>query len=119
MTPFFPPVSIREKTKAVQKILHGIYRPGWCKAGERSFLLLAENDPALGKIIRRDLQCYRITGKDPDEIQTHFAADMSKHIVFVGQFYSEHCVREKFPDDAIDLDEIFRHESIPPYRFQL
>ena len=71
-------------------------------AKNKSFL--TENDSAFCEIVGRDLQCYCITGKDPDEVETHLAADVGKHVVFVGQFYSEHCVREKLPDDSVDLD---------------
>ena len=76
---------------------------------------VAEHDSALGQVVGRHFQSNRITGQDPDEIETHFTADVSENIMAVLKFHQEHGVRKQFFDYSFNSDDVFRHGLKPPF----
>ena len=54
-------------------------------------LAQAVSNPCLAQIVRRHLQTNSITYRQPNEMLSHFAAQMGQHFVLVVEFDSEHC----------------------------
>ena len=91
---------------------------GFVFGKRRRTLFLTEDDSAFRQIVGRHFERDSIPGENADEVEPHFAADVSEDHVFVFKFDPEHGVGEQFTDDAFDFDNVFRHELRPPYCFQ-
>jgi len=68
-------------------------------------LLVAVNDAATGQVVRAQLDDHAILREDADVVLAHFARNMGKHPVAVGQLNSKHCVGQSFDYCAFDLDD--------------
>jgi hypothetical protein len=80
---------------------HGFPRwDGWA-------LLESINDATAAEIVRRDLDQDPVTRKNADEILSHLAADMSKHLVLVLQLNPEHGIGQRFHHCGFELNGFF------------
>ena len=78
-----------------------------CKriANDQAAALLAAvavSDPALGQVVRGDLDGDPVSGRDLDEVLAHLARDMGKYLVAVLQLYLVHGSREDLYDEAFN-----------------
>src|SRR5947208_2900246 len=73
--------------------------------------LVPVDDAATGEVVRGKLHDDPVLGQDTDVVLPHLAADMRQDLVAVGEFHSEHGVREWLDYPALDLDGpvFFRH----------
>ena len=69
----------------------------------RSFLGLffPPGDTSFGEVVNRNLDRYRVTGKNLDIVHTQLARDVCGHDVAVRELYFEGCVRECFHNNAV------------------
>ena len=69
----------------------------------RSFLGLffPPGDAALSEVVNRNLNRYRVTGKNFDIVHTQLTRDMCGHDVTVRELYLECGVRKCFHDNAV------------------
>ena len=70
------------------------------------FLLIAPDNPALVKVVGRQLDRHLVTRQNSDEIHAKLAADMRKNHMLILQFHFEHGVRELFQYCPFYLDSI-------------
>ena len=54
--------------------------------------LVAENDAALGEVVRTHLYLYLVAGEDTDVVHAHLTGDVGDDGYAVFEFYTEHCV---------------------------
>ena len=66
--------------------------------------LVAESDAPLRQVVGRHLHPDLVAGKDLDIMHAHLASDVSGDFVAVLEFDAEHCIGERFDDDAVLLD---------------
>ena len=56
------------------------------------------------EIVRGQLQCHLVAGKDTDEVLSQLTADMCQNSVTVFQFYLKHGVGQLFHYCAFDFN---------------
>src|SRR6267143_1204984 len=79
--------------------------------GRRAVLVSIDDPPAI-QIVGRQLHRDLVPGQDLDEVHPHLARDVRQHLMAVLQLHSEHRVRERLDDGALDLDAFFfRHSA--------
>ena len=77
-------------------------------------LLFPPGDAALGEVVDRDLNRYRVTGQDLDIVHAELARNVGGHNVPVGQLDLEGGVRKCFQDNAVlKLDKIILRQKNP------
>src|SRR4051812_21260802 len=70
-------------------------------------LLLAEDDPAFGQVVRGELNLHPIAGQDADEELAHLAGhDAQDLVVRVVEAELEHCVGQCGGDSCFDFDRL-------------
>lgn len=71
------------------------------------------NDATTSEIVRRELYDHAILWKDLDVMLTHLPRDMTEHDVPILQFDTEHSIRQRLNDGALDFNDafFFRHYS--------
>lgn len=67
----------------------------------------AEGDTSLGHIVGRYFDAYLVTYDEADEAFAHFARDVGKEFVTVGNLDAEHGTCENGGDDAFHFDFAF------------
>ena len=72
----------------------------------RVSLLASPGDPTLSQIIRRHLNGYFVTGQDLNEIHSELAGNVCQNDVTVANVNSEHCIRQRIDNDALNLDYV-------------
>jgi len=72
---------------------------------KKSFL--AEDNPPLGEIVRRDFQRYLVADGNPDEIFAHLAGYMGKYLAPVLKLDAVHGRRQNFYNDAVQAERFF------------
>ena len=70
-------------------------------------VLVAEINPALGKIIRGHFYRDPIAGKNSNSVLLHSAGGISKGLVTVVELHTKTCVGKQFEYCTFKLDQIF------------
>jgi len=73
-------------------------------------LLIPENYPAPGQIVRTHFNPDLVTRRNPDIIHSHFPRDGGQYFMPVFQLYSEHRIGKGFYNSSILFNQgLFRH----------
>ena len=72
---------------------------------------MPEGNAGLGQIVRGHFDVDFVTYTDADEVLAHFARDMRKHLVPIGQSDPEHRPREDLRDRTRQFNWFFLHHS--------
>ena len=59
------------------------------------------------EVIRRQLNLDAVTWENPDVVHAHLAGDVGQDFMAVLEFYSKHCIGERFNDLPLQDDRIF------------
>ena len=71
-------------------------------------------DPPSGQIVGRQFHLYPVTGKNPDEVLSKLAAEMSQYHVALLNLDTKHGVGERFYYNPLNFNQIFfRHAPVP------
>src|SRR3954471_24822772 len=82
----------------------------------------AENDPRAGQVVWRELDRHLVAREDLDVVHPHLSRDMAQYHMAVFQLDPERCVRQRFQDLALHLNNVFfGHQRVgtPPLKFAL
>jgi hypothetical protein len=71
---------------------------------DRRDLLVPVHNPTAGEVVGRELYHHTVIWQDSDVVHPHLAADVGEHLVPVIQLHSEHGIRQRFGDRALELD---------------
>jgi hypothetical protein len=77
--------------------------PRW----DRWALLESVNDATAAEIVRRDLDQDPVTRKNANEILSHLAADVRKHLVLVFQLNPEYRIGQRLHHCGFELNGFF------------
>src|SRR4051794_4337572 len=66
-----------------------------------STLAMSIRDPAAGQIVRRQLDCHAVAGRDADIVLPHLSRYMRQQIVAILELYSKLRVGERLGDDTL------------------
>lgn len=62
-------------------------------------------DATASQVVWAQLNHHAVFGKNADVVLAHLARNVRQDLVAVRQLYPEHCVRERFSNRALDLDD--------------
>jgi len=71
--------------------------------------LLAENDPAFGKIVGRHFHVNAVANDRANAVATHFASCVSDDPTLIVEHHPEPAVRQNLVDNAFDCKQFFFH----------
>lgn len=76
-------------------------------------LFRSENDPGSAQIVRCQLNCHLVAGKNTDVVHAHLSGDMAQDHMPIIKFDLEGGIGEVFENLTLHLDVIFlRHKTI-------
>ena len=89
-----------------------LFQVRWAASGllilaRRGRFGFAKDYTSLRQIVGRDFHAYTIPRHNSDEVFSHFAGDMSKHDVPVGQFQPEHRARQDIDHNSFSNNRLF------------
>ncbi|CRH62044.1 Uncharacterised protein [Chlamydia trachomatis] len=68
-------------------------------------LLVAVDDTASGEVVGAQFDENSILGEDSNVVLSHLSCDVTEHNVPIGQFHTEHRVRQGLNDRAFHFDD--------------
>src|SRR5271157_6315 len=77
-----------------------------------SGLLIPIDNPPAGEIVRAELYCNAITGKNADKILPHAARNVRQSLVLVFQLHLEHGVGQRLDDRCHYFNRVFLRQTL-------
>src|SRR5271163_3916301 len=75
-------------------------------------LLIAVDNPPACKIVRAELHCHAIAGKNPDKILPHAPRNMGQSLVLVFKLHLEHGIRQRLDDRCHHFNRVFLRQTL-------
>src|SRR5438046_3065540 len=69
--------------------------------------LVPVGDPTPAEVVGGELHLHAITGKDADVMHAHLPRDVGQHLVPVLELDTEHGIRQRLHDGALEHDRVF------------